>query len=294
MKPKSIVITFVVAASLGSQAALGGSAFVSSYERPETAQRALKEGEKKPEWERFRFTGKDKGLGDAAATPFGDGVEFKLNAVNYNLKLGDEKEVPFQVFFGDFASDESPEKSNETKLLDPTQGIALQFPVAWQYVGNGDGGFCQFKEENDQRPGACILGGDITLRSVRLSETDDAGANQESYAFGGSASLKVSLVFPIFEATNIPGTEQAGKLGIGFGFRYYYHNTDEHNLLFGDVTDPEGNPIELRKGFGAFNAESEFDLFKHFKIRLEYFSPLDNRDVLDDVFKASIVIAPNQ
>jgi hypothetical protein len=291
MKSKSPVIAFVVAASLGSQAALGGSAFVSSYEREETANRQLAFGQKKTKWVRFAFTGEDKGVGDAAATPFGDGVEFKVNAVNYNLKLGDERDVPFQVFFGDFASDESPEKSNEAKLLDPTQGIALQFPVAWQYMGDGDGGYCQFEEKDGKRPGACIFGGDITLRSVRLSETGDAGAIQDSYAFGGSASLKMALVFPIFE---VPGTTQAGKLGIGFGFRYYYHNTDEQSLLFGDVTDPEGNLIDVRKGFGAFNAESEFDLFKHFKIRLEYFSPLGNKDVLDDVFKASIVIAPKQ
>lgn len=134
-----------------------------------------------------------------------------------------------------------------------------------------------------------MFGGDITLRGVRLNETDEAGGIHEKSIFGGSVSLKGSLLFPIFKADD---AAQAGKLGISFGARYFYHNAERQDLLFGQIADPDGNPVEFKKGFAAASAEVELGIVDFFKVRLEYFSPFNNKDVLDDVFKASIVITP--
>jgi hypothetical protein len=235
-------------------------------------------------WVRFARGGN---AGDAEVNVLSDTVEYKLNAVNYNLYLGDNLPIPFQLFFGDSASSDSPGETNQAMLLDPTQGFAMQFPIARKFQGdaNSNGGFCQFAKKD----GACIVGGDITLRAVKLNEQTDAGEVEDSYVFGASASLKASLLFPIYKP---PGDDLEGKLGIAVGARYYYHNTDSQDLLFGELTDPNGEPLDAKKGFGAWSAELEFDIFKYFKVRVEYFSPLSNRDVLDDVFKASLVMAP--
>jgi hypothetical protein len=294
------VISFLVASAvLPSGLCFGGNAFVTNYTPPQlparapdgTGEFAFVNGVKPSRWQRFKFQKDDKGAGDAELSPFGDAVEYKLNAVNYNLYFGDSKEVPFQLYYGDFASDSSPEDTNTKKLLDPTQGLAIQFPIAFKYIGDGrnSGRFCEFNEQ--KMPGSCTFGGDITLRGVRLNETNDAGDIKESFVFGGSAALKLSLQFPIFK---VGSPSQAGALGVGLGVRYYYHNTDKQNLLFGKITDPNGSPIDAKKGFGALSAETEFDIFEHFKIRIEYFSPFNNRDVLKDVFKASIVLTPKK
>jgi hypothetical protein len=235
-------------------------------------------------WVRFARGGN---AGDAEVNFLSDTVEYKLNAVNYNLYLGDNLPIPFQLFFGDSASSDSPGETNQAMLLDPTQGFAMQFPIARKFQGdaNSNGGFCQFAK----RDGACIVGGDVTLRAVQLNEQTDAGEVKDSYVFGASASLKASLLFPIYKPL---GDDLEGKLGIAVGARYYYHNTDSQDLLFGELTDPNGEPFDAKKGFGAWSAELEFDIFKYFKVRVEYFSPLNHRNALDDVFKASLVMAP--
>jgi hypothetical protein len=238
---------------------------------------------------RFFFSDRDKGIGDAGITPFGDEVEYKLNAVNYNLYLGDSLPIPFQLFIADLASNDSPGDANNSKLMDGTQGIAIQFPIAYRYKGSR---FCHFADP-ERVNGSCLFGGDVTLRGVRLNEQDEAGVITESSVFGASASLNVAMQFPIFEG-GVPGapSTQKGHLGIGIGARYLYHNTDEQALLFGNVEDPEGTAVEFDNSFAVVSAQTEFDIYEYFKIRLEYFKPLNNRDVLDDVFKASIVIAP--
>ena len=235
----------------------------------------------------IKFEDDEPWFGDASVGPFGDGVEYKIDALNYNIFLGDNLKVPFQLYFGDFASSEAPEDVNQKKLLDPTHGVAVQFPIARRYQGETKGGFCNF----DQLKGYCVVGGDVTLRGVQLVETQADDSKKEKLIFGASAGLRGSLLFPIFKK-GVPGGDQAGHLGLSLGARYYYHDTDNQDLLFGPIEDPEGNPIEFKKDFAAATAEMEFDIYKNFKIRLEYFYPFDNRDVLDDVFKASFVLAP--
>jgi hypothetical protein len=231
------------------------------------------------------FADDEKMFGDAAVT-FGEGVEYKINAINYNLYFGDNVKVPFQLYYGEFKSDDSPEDENQKKLLDPTQGIAVQFPLARRYQGKTKGGFCNFEE----REGYCVVGGDITLRGVQLVETLEDESTKEKLIFGASAGLRASVLFPVFKKDD--DGNQAGNLGLSLGARYYYHNTDQQELLFGPIEDPEGNPIEFKKDFAAATAEMEFNIYKNFTVRLEYFYPFDNRDVLDDVFKASFVVAP--
>lgn len=238
-------------------------------------------------WARFFFPENQEGAGDAAAGPFGDQVEYKINAVNYNLHVADELFIPFQLYFADIDSSESPEDVNEAKLLDPTQGVAIQFPVAWLYRPGGNSRVCGFEELK----GYCIAGGDVTVRGVQLNEQNDAGDIDESFIFGASVGLRAAAMFPIFEDRKVPGGEQSGHLSAAVGARYYYHNTDKQQLLFGEMTAPDGTPIEFDQEFAALSVESEFDIYEHFKIRLEYFYPLSNRDALDEVFKASLVLA---
>jgi len=237
-------------------------------------------------WARFFFSEEDEGVGDAAVNPFGDEVEYKLNAINYNLYFGDNLKFPFQLYFADIDSSESPADANEAKVLDPTQGVAIQFPVAYVYRGKGEGGFCNFSELK----GYCVVGGDVTARGVQLSERTDEGGISKSFVFGGSVSLRAAALFPIFQK-GVPGGSQSGHLSASIGVRYYYQDADQQDLLFGEITDPDGSAIEFKNDFGAFSLESEFDIYKHFKIRLEYFQPISNRDSLDDVFKASLVLS---
>lgn len=274
------------------QAALAGNAFVTAYwGNQSTGEGIAKDraeafvNEDSKRWKRFEFTSETEGFGDAAAAPFGDKVEYKINAVNYNLFIGDDRSIPFQLYLADLSSKEKPEEENKLKLLDPTQGFSIQFPFGAMYKGS-DGGLCRFKNLK----GYCIVGGDLTVRGVKLNETDDAGKVTDSTIYGASAGIRAAAQLPIFQ--KVPGSDQAGHLGISIGARYYYHNTNKQDLLFEKLADPNGNPIEFKKGFGAVTAESEFDVYNHFKIRLEYFKPLNNRDVLDDVFKASIVVEP--
>lgn len=244
------------------------------------------EAQQKKQWVKFAFPEGHEGPGDAAVAPFGDQVEYKLNAMNYNLHLGGKHYVPFQLYLAELDSSESPGEANEAKLADPTQGVAIQFPLAWLYRPNDVDAFCAFKEFK----GYCIAGVDVTARGVQLSEQNDAGEIKKSLIFGASASLRAAVLFPIFKG-NVPGGDQAGHLSASIGARYYYHNTDKQNLLFGEMTTPDGTPIEFKKEFAAFSVESEFDIYDHFKVRLEYFQPLSNKDALDEVFKASIVLA---
>jgi hypothetical protein len=241
---------------------------------------------KENEWARFFFPTDKPGLGDAAVTPFGDQVEYKLNAASYNLHLGGKHYVPLQVYFADIDSSESAGEANEAKLLDPTQGVALQFPVAWVYRPSNEDAFCAFKDFK----GYCMAGGELTARWVQLSEQNDAGEFDKSWIFGASAGLRAAVFFPFYQGDTTDGTP-AGHWSASFGARYYYHDSDQQNLLFGEMTTPDGTPIEFEKEFAAFSVESEIDVYKHFKIRLEYFRPLSNKDALDEVFKASLVLA---
>ena len=69
--------------------------------------------DEKSRWSRIDFTDRVEGFGDADITPFGDNVEYKINAMNYNIYLSDMIKVPFQLYYGALASNEAPEKTNE-------------------------------------------------------------------------------------------------------------------------------------------------------------------------------------
>ncbi|MDJ0940085.1 MAG: hypothetical protein QNJ00_10000 [Woeseiaceae bacterium] len=227
--------------------------------------------------------GDRKGFGDVALAPFGNDIEYKLNLYNFDVFLGDELAVPLQISWGDLESSSDPNATNEVKLLDPTQGLAFQFPFAWRYQPKSSR-FCNFKVKEGQ----CIVGADATLRYMPLTETSESAGTDDQWIFGASAAVRASLLFPIFE--QLRGADgQKGHLGLSFGFRYLYQDTDNQDLLFGPITDPDGNPIQFKKDLASFSAESEIEIYNRFRIRLEYFRPLNNKDVLDEVFKASLV-----
>lgn len=237
-------------------------------------------------WERFSFSELTRGFGDAAVALSSDYTEYKLNAINYNLYFGDELAFPFQIFVGDISGG-AVDGANERMLLDPTQGLALQLPVAYRYRGGSEGGFCRFTKLQ----GYCVAGGDITLRGARLEEADAAGKRDDSFVFGASASLQASVLFPIFP-DGVPGTvDQAGHLGASLGVRYYYNNLDDPQAV-GQPVDPMV-PAGA-KDFGAFSAVSEFDIYQHLRLKIEYYYPFTDRSTLDGFARISIVVSPKQ
>lgn len=288
----SNVAAVSIAAIALSNTSTAGNAFITAYwSEASTASNGKMHAfvsSSTQSWARFTFPPSTQGIGDAAADPFGKDVQFKINAINYDLYIGDNSAIPFQLFIGDVASSASPGDANRTKLLDPTQGLAVQFPFAAVYKGKG-GGLCSFTLLS----GYCVLGGDISLRGIRLAESGGSDNVAEQMAFGASAGLSASILFPIFRHGHLPGaSNEDGHLGLSISARYYYQDANQEELLFGDVNGPQGEPVYFNRQYGAVSVQSEFDIYKYFKIRLEYFRAVSDRKALKQVFNASLVLSP--
>ena len=53
--------------------------------------------DEKSRWSRIDFTDRVEGFGDADITPFGDNVEYKINAMNYNIYLERDDQSPISA-----------------------------------------------------------------------------------------------------------------------------------------------------------------------------------------------------
>jgi hypothetical protein len=254
------------------------------------------------DWEYFSFTDEDEGLSTFEAQPFGKAHGYKVNAQNMNIKLGEGLQTPLQIYIADISAggDDETEDANSAKLLDPTQGIALSFPVIWRYLGDTDDKFCRFESAKD---GACMAGFDLNVRYVELiqqeapedqtqptapieTETDEKGA------FGASLGANVSMKFPARMVGKQPTDVADGHLGFSLGYRQYYQNTDASDALFPEVVDEDGKPIDFDHGYGAFNAAIKLTIYGQFALSMEYFAPTEQKEFLKDVFKVSLTFDP--
>lgn len=238
----------------------------------------------------FKFPEHQMGFGDLAVLPLEDGAEYKINVLNYNLRIGTRKDktsldIPFQIYYGDASSDESAKDENTKSLLDPTQGIAIQFPVA--RLISPSSGICSFAS-ND---GYCVFGADLTMRGVELEVEDAEGESSKKTVFGASVGLRASVLFPIYELLNAGSKGKDGHFGISIGARIYHHQKGGEGIF----VDPEmGSAGSIGKRFSALTAEAEFDIYDYIKLRFEYFKPLQDKDVLKRVMKFGVVIAPKK
>lgn len=229
------------------------------------------------------FSPDQEGFGDIALNPFGSGTDYKINILNYSMFLGDEYKIPFQLYVAEKSAEGSPEDKNNNSLLDPTDGFSIQFPLAYRY-GGAKNGICHFEVKN----GHCILGGDFTFRYLELEEQSDSTPETEKNGvFGASIGLGASFMFPIFRDSI---TQQAGHFSLAANLRYYYHNHDDSSLLFGEILDASGNPVEFDKSFSAASIHGEFAINERFAVKLDFFSPLSNRSHLSEELNISFVL----
>jgi hypothetical protein len=244
----------------------------------------LEKGCRAGEFCKIVFSEDEVGFGDITLNPFNEGTDYKINALNYSVYLGDEKFVPFQLYFGEVSQEGDTKEANTKSIMDPTQGIAVQVPWLYRWGGQKTGGFCNFEVKD----GHCIGGGDLTFRYLELEEKDAAtGKSNSKGLFGFSAGLGMSFMFPIFQDQE---TGEAGHVSIAAKARMYYHNHDDPTLLFGAINDPNGNPVKFEKWFGAFSLSGEFAINDTFTAKFDYFRPWNNEEHMDEVFKVSFML----
>lgn len=225
----------------------------------------------------------ETGFGDAAFVPDEDGAEYKINVLNYNLVLGGggDRAIPLQVYYGESVSDQDDAKEENTNtLLDPTQGIAVQFPFVHRFEWTD--GLCDFGGLG----GHCLTGLDVTVRSVEIEADDGESGTSKKKIFGASLGARASMLLPI---RRLFTGESGGYLGIGVGARLYHHQKGGQAIHL----DPSvGAESSIGKNIGALTAEVELSLVRLVRMRFEYFSPLSDGDVLGKTTKFSVVMAP--
>jgi hypothetical protein len=230
----------------------------------------------------------ESGFGDLSIVPFENATSYKLNFLNFNLVLGEkdgrDMSLPFQLFYGDSSSEkEEKSETNAQSLIDPTQGLALQFPLV--YLFRPENGIFHFSSGK----GYLAAGADLTLRGVEISAEDAEGETSKKQVFGGSVGIRVSAVLPVKQILNLGGSKEAGYLGIGAGARLYHHQNGGQGIL----VDPGIEASSIGKRFSAITAEAELSIHKLVKLRFEYFKPLQDKDVLKKVHNFSFVFTPS-
>ncbi|MCJ8273224.1 MAG: hypothetical protein MJK04_27960, partial [Psychrosphaera sp.] len=228
------------------------------------------------------FSQDDSGFGDVQMNPFGKGTDYKINALNYSVYLGEEMTLPFQVYLAEVAKTDDKKTSNTKSMLDPTQGLAIQVPWLYRWGGNSTGGFCNFNVKD----GHCIGGGDVTFRYLELSENDGT-TDKTKGVMGFSAGFGASIMLPFFQSDV---TAEAGHLSLTANLRTNYHNHDQPDKLFGKIRDAAGHSIKFNKWFTVLSIGGEIAVNDAFTVKFEYFKPLSNEAHMDEVFKVSFTM----
>ncbi len=233
-------------------------------------------------WKFFQFGETDSIFGSLSVGTSGDSQSIKFNAINYNLWFGGNKKLPFQLFLGTNAnnnSDDSNNDKNTEALLDPESGIALKFPFLWSYQSSGDG-FCAFLSDENSI-GHCSFGGDLTL-SFKDLEAQDGNTDT---AFGQTIRIGGAVLFPVLSV--VDGSEQ-GYLSLAAKVVYSHTDIDDPNLLFTPVNDVNGNPVEFKDSIFSSELEIKWAFSEKLAISAKWLAPFDNNDLLDDLFKINI------
>lgn len=236
-------------------------------------------------WEFFSFDnhkGRDPLVGSVSLQGDAQSQAVQVNPLNYNLWLGGDYKVPFQLLLAgevtkntDSTSD--VEKANASTLMNTESGAAIRFPLYGIYQGSGKG-LCEF---GDSSIGRCMVGGDIT---VNFKNLDKVGGGQET-AFGYAARAGFSLIFPVLgESGSTADADNQGFLAIAVRGTYAHASLDDPALLFTPVTDANGNTVTLKENIGVLESELKFSINQKISIGAKWFTPLNNKDYLSNSF----------
>lgn len=232
----------------------------------------------------FKFNPAADGvLGSLSVGTAGDSQSIKFNAINYNLLLGNERKIPFQLYLSEQASNggdsDSEQDVNTEALLDPESGIALKFPFLWSFQGNQQG-ICHFISDTNTR-GHCSWGGDITFN---FKELVDENGNSET-AFGKTIRLGGGVLFPILDAKN---DEEKGYVSISARAVYAHTDIDDSTRLFAPILDVNGDPIAFDNSIFSSELELKWSFDGKLAIAAKWLRPFDNGDYIDDLFKLTL------
>lgn len=238
-------------------------------------------------WRFFSFeAGADPLMGSVSLQSDGNTQAVQVNPLNYNLWLGGNIKIPFQLLLtGNVAENvnttDETEKANSKDLMDAEAGAAVRFPVYLIYQGAGTG-ICNFGESSI---GRCVMGGDITFNTKNL---DKIGGGKES-AYGYAARLGVSLIFPVLgQSGDESDNANQGYLALASRAVFARSNLDDPSLLFTPVTDASGNPVAFKESVAAMESELKFSINQKISIAAKWFTPLNNKDYLKTGFTLSL------
>ena len=230
----------------------------------------------------------ESGFGDLSVVSFESGTAYKINLLNLNVVVGEmngnDFGFPLQLFYGDSSSNNSEADTNAKSLIDPTEGVAFQLPIA--YLIKPKNGICHFSNSS----GYCVAGVDLTVRRVKIEvEDSEGGASKKKAIFAASAGMRLSIVLPVKQILNLGGSKDDGYLGIGTGVRLYHQQSGGQGIF----VDPNVGTSFIGRRFSAFTAEAELGIHKLLKLRFEYFKPLQDKDVLKKIQRFSFVFTPS-
>ncbi|MGR5001842.1 hypothetical protein CSB62_15120 [Vibrio splendidus] len=226
----------------------------------------------------------DRVLGSLSASVGSGSQTIKFNAINYNLWLGGDIKIPFQIYLGTTASatGDDSEKANSATILDPESGLAIKLPFIWTYKGilieDKPQGICSFGKGDTI--GRCALGGDLTFNFKDLEQID----NDNEYAYGHTIRAGGSALFPILNATG----DEKGYLSLSIKAVYSYTNIDDSTELFAPIQDANGNTISFKNNIFSSEFAIKWSLDQQFSLAATWVKPFTNTDYLDDQFALTI------
>lgn len=234
-----------------------------------------REDESNSRW--LNFSDSTSKLGSIGIGGSNGAQSIQFNALNYDLKLGDDVLIPFQVFIASntpaSGDQENIENANAATLMDPTAGLALNFPIIYKYNKSG-GGICSFA--NDLNSG-CFVGGEITLNFMNLENTE----GKTETAYGKTIRLGAGFRFPILEEA-----ESKGFLSLSGKLIYSsFGNVDDSTSLFTPVTDVNGTAIKFDDSIFSSELEMKIDLNDLFSISAKWIKPFNSEEYFDDRFQ---------
>lgn len=245
-------------------------------------------------WSFFKFQNGSQGeggnktdsvIGGIDGLVSGDSLQIKFNFINYNFWLGGDLYIPFQIFLGTTASSgENIKKENNTALLDPESGVAINVPLLIVYQPNKKGsisGLCDFRKIRNTR-GNCTLGGDITMNFQELESEQDTG---KETVFGSAIRLGAGMLFPVVTPLALDGSaEEVGYLSMGYRFTGAYSNSDDVSQVFSPIVDANGNRVNIKDWTVSSELTIKFAINDNFSISGKYIIPHNNDDYFDDEF----------
>lgn len=228
----------------------------------------------------FQFGDTDSIFGGLTASNEGDAQSVSLTAINYNLWLGGNKKIPFQLFLTETSSTgTNNDDANTSKILTPESGFAVKFPFLWVYQSSGDE-FCAFLKDGNT-VGHCAVGGDLTINYKTLKGED----NFEENAYGATLRFGASLLFPVLE----PDTNKdQGYLAFSGKLVYAKTNIDDPSKIFSPIIDAEGNTIAFDDSIISTELSIKWSIQDKFSLSVKWMKPLGSNEYIDDIVGFSL------